>query len=202
MDQGQVHVRRRDPARASSTTCAPAATRTLQVNIDATAMQQAGIGAGYIKNIINDRIASFLKRTDVHAAAARQSGRPQAVQPERRLLLVQERRGHHQPDHAADGRADRRRGDPRARARHARAPAGDAADRVRDRDGEGVGQRPGDPGRDRRVALPDRADGAEGAVRRLGRCCGSPASCSICSSRRRSGSSWARSRARWRSSRC
>jgi ABC-2 type transport system permease protein len=37
----------------------------LQVNIDATAMQQAGIGAGYIRNIINDRIASFLSRTDV-----------------------------------------------------------------------------------------------------------------------------------------
>jgi ABC-2 type transport system permease protein len=39
----------------------------VQVNIDATAMQQAGIGAGYIKNIINDRVASFLKRTDVSA---------------------------------------------------------------------------------------------------------------------------------------
>jgi len=37
----------------------------IQVNIDATAMQQAGIGTGYIKNIINDRIASFLTRTDV-----------------------------------------------------------------------------------------------------------------------------------------
>lgn len=37
----------------------------LQVNVDATAMQQAGIGAGYIKNIINDRIGSFLSRTDV-----------------------------------------------------------------------------------------------------------------------------------------
>jgi len=37
----------------------------LQVNIDATAMQQAGIGTGYIKEIINDRIASFLARTDV-----------------------------------------------------------------------------------------------------------------------------------------
>jgi len=37
----------------------------IQVNIDATAMQQAGIGAGYIKNIVNDRIASFLKRTEV-----------------------------------------------------------------------------------------------------------------------------------------
>jgi ABC-2 type transport system permease protein len=36
----------------------------IQVNIDATAMQQAGIGAGYIKNIINDRVESFLKRTD------------------------------------------------------------------------------------------------------------------------------------------
>lgn len=39
----------------------------IQVNIDATAMQQAGIGANYIKNIINQRIATFLKRTDVKA---------------------------------------------------------------------------------------------------------------------------------------
>jgi ABC-2 type transport system permease protein len=38
---------------------------TVQVNIDATAMQQAGIGAGYIKSIISDRVATFLKRTDV-----------------------------------------------------------------------------------------------------------------------------------------
>jgi ABC-2 type transport system permease protein len=37
----------------------------IQANIDATAMQQAGIGANYIKSIINDRIASFLTRTDV-----------------------------------------------------------------------------------------------------------------------------------------
>src|SRR5467141_589863 len=36
----------------------------IQVSIDATAMQQAGIGAGYIRNIINDRVASFLKRTE------------------------------------------------------------------------------------------------------------------------------------------
>jgi ABC-2 type transport system permease protein len=37
---------------------------SVQVNIDATAMQQAGIGTGYIKNIIADRVASFLKRTE------------------------------------------------------------------------------------------------------------------------------------------
>jgi ABC-2 type transport system permease protein len=37
----------------------------IQVNIDATAMQQAGIGAGYIRNIVNDRVSSFLKRSEV-----------------------------------------------------------------------------------------------------------------------------------------
>jgi ABC-2 type transport system permease protein len=40
----------------------------IQVNIDATAMQQAGIGAGYIRNIINDRVQSFLTRTEVSSA--------------------------------------------------------------------------------------------------------------------------------------
>lgn len=40
----------------------------IQVSIDATAMQQAGIGAGYIKNIITDRISTYLKRTDVSAS--------------------------------------------------------------------------------------------------------------------------------------
>jgi len=37
----------------------------IQVNIDATAMQQAGIGAGYIHNIITQRLTTFLRRTDV-----------------------------------------------------------------------------------------------------------------------------------------
>ena len=37
----------------------------IQVNIDATAMQQAGIGAGYIRNIINQRLTTFLTRTDL-----------------------------------------------------------------------------------------------------------------------------------------
>ncbi|HEX2957767.1 MAG TPA: ABC transporter permease [Chitinispirillaceae bacterium] len=36
----------------------------IQLNIDATAMQQAGIGAGYINNIINDRTRTFLTRTN------------------------------------------------------------------------------------------------------------------------------------------
>jgi ABC-2 type transport system permease protein len=39
----------------------------IQLNIDATAMQQASIGANYIKNIINSRINSFFARTDASA---------------------------------------------------------------------------------------------------------------------------------------
>lgn len=39
----------------------------VQVNVDATAMKQAGIGADYIKNIINQRTSTFLKRTDEKA---------------------------------------------------------------------------------------------------------------------------------------
>ncbi len=39
----------------------------LQISIDATAMQQAGIGSGYIKNIVNQRISSFMRRADVAA---------------------------------------------------------------------------------------------------------------------------------------
>jgi ABC-2 type transport system permease protein len=39
----------------------------VQVNIDATAMQQAGIGANYIKNIITERIETFFQRTDADA---------------------------------------------------------------------------------------------------------------------------------------
>jgi ABC-2 type transport system permease protein len=37
----------------------------VQISIDATAMQQAGIGSGYIKKIISDRISDFLNRANV-----------------------------------------------------------------------------------------------------------------------------------------
>ena len=74
---------------------------TIQVNIDATAMQQAGIGAGYIKNIINDRVSI------VPPAHGRQRrSRPSTLvirklfNPNGESVLVHERRGHHQPDHA------------------------------------------------------------------------------------------------------
>ncbi|HNV85910.1 MAG TPA: ABC transporter permease [Candidatus Omnitrophota bacterium] len=41
----------------------------IQIDIDATAMQQAGIGTNYIKNILSKRISNFLKRTDQEPSA-------------------------------------------------------------------------------------------------------------------------------------
>jgi ABC-2 type transport system permease protein len=39
----------------------------IQLSIDATAMQQAGVGAGYIKSIIADRIQTYMQRSDPEA---------------------------------------------------------------------------------------------------------------------------------------
>jgi len=41
----------------------------IQINIDATAMQQAGVGCTYIKNIISKRISNYMKRTDEQDSA-------------------------------------------------------------------------------------------------------------------------------------
>ena len=41
----------------------------IQVNIDATAMQQAGIGAGYIHNIITQTLTTFLSRMNIDTSA-------------------------------------------------------------------------------------------------------------------------------------
>jgi ABC-2 type transport system permease protein len=41
----------------------------IQVNIDATAMQQAGIGAGYIHNIITQTLTTFLSRMNINTSA-------------------------------------------------------------------------------------------------------------------------------------
>jgi ABC-2 type transport system permease protein len=42
----------------------------IQLSIDATAMQQAGIGAGYIKNILDQQISTFLQRADLPSGHA------------------------------------------------------------------------------------------------------------------------------------
>jgi ABC-2 type transport system permease protein len=44
----------------------------LQVNIDATAMLQAGAGAHYIQGIVSDELSKFVRRTDTTSPAAAQ----------------------------------------------------------------------------------------------------------------------------------
>ena len=67
------------------------------MNIDATAMQQGGIGAGYIHNIITQRLTTYLRRMDVDASESVNLVHAQDVQSEWRLGMVHEHRGHHQP---------------------------------------------------------------------------------------------------------
>lgn len=68
MDQGEyifvVEVPPRFEADARS-----GRTPEVQVNIDATAMLQAGVGSSYIQNILNQETSQFLSRTDNRAAA-------------------------------------------------------------------------------------------------------------------------------------
>ena len=112
----------------------------IQLNIDATAMQQAAIGAGYIKRHHQRAHLQLFPAHGRLGARPCQSGRSPAVQSERRGLLVCERCRHHQSGYSADGHSDGSRGDPRTRARDAGAPPRDAADRIRDCDGKGLGQ--------------------------------------------------------------
>ena len=201
MDHGTLHVRRRRAAPLRGRP--PRGPRPeIQVNIDATAMQQASIGAGYIRNILTDQVLRFLQRSDAEPRAPRLDRRPQGLQPQRRHVVVHEHRRHHQPDHHAHHDPDRGRADPRARARHDRAPAGHAAHGLRDRDGQGLGQRPGrPPGRRRRRSA--WSSGRSSPSRSPARpACSWRASSSTCSSRRPWASSWARSPGPWPSSPC
>ncbi len=105
---------------------------SIQVNVDATQTGQAFSGAGYIQNIVATEVRGIrqpLPRGAEHAGADRGA---HGIQPEPDPGLVRWGDGSDQPDHHAVDHPHRRRADPRARARHRRAPAGDAAVGLRD----------------------------------------------------------------------
>ena len=116
----------------------------IQLNVDATMMVQAGLGADYAQQIIMTEIQDFLSHADGRAAVAGQSQRSHRVQSQPDDGLVHQRHGHHQQhQHAGDHPC--RRGDrPRAGARHHGPSPGDAIDAVRDRHVQGLGERTGD----------------------------------------------------------
>jgi len=94
-----VHVRRLDPAAARARPpCRSQSFRTGEHRRDGHAAGRPR--AGYIRAITNDRISSFLGRTEESGPKPVQLVVRRLFQPERRVVLVQERRGHHQPESA------------------------------------------------------------------------------------------------------
>ena len=110
----------------------------IQVDIDATAMSQAGIGDGYISRILTEEIAAFT--ADGDDALPVELETRFAFNPNLTGCLVRRCHGDHQQRHRARDHSRWRRPDPRARARHHRASPGHADRRLRDHDGQSLGE--------------------------------------------------------------
>ena len=140
----------------------------IQVNVDATAMVQAGLGVRLRAADHHDRDPGFPLAQGRRAFAAGQYRRARDVQSQYRHGMVHERHGHHQQRHHARhhsrGRGDRAR----TRAWHHGSSFGHAVDAVRDRHVESLGQWLGDHHRRRSVALSRRSHASARAHRRLG----------------------------------
>ncbi len=68
----------------------------LQINVDATAMVQAGLGSDYMQQIITTEIQDYLSHAEGAPLAAGQSQRSYRLQFQCHDGLVHERYGHHQ----------------------------------------------------------------------------------------------------------
>ncbi|MGA7393485.1 MAG: hypothetical protein WBW78_12590 [Terrimicrobiaceae bacterium] len=119
----------------------------IQLNTDATRVSQAFSGSSYVQTIVLGEVQTWLQRY-------RSTFQPPVDIEERVRFNPNLSRfwfgavgGDDRHDHPALGPAHRRRPDPRARARHGRAPAGDAGDAVRDHDEQGLVDGAGGSGR-------------------------------------------------------
>ena len=115
----------------------------LQINVDATAMSQAGIGAAYLDRDPGSRAPGIrLRRGRRRTAAANPDDGAGEVQSKRIRIVVPGRHAALQQHHDARNCSHRRRSSSRARARDHRASPRDAAESFRDRARQGVVQRP------------------------------------------------------------
>ena len=136
----------------------------IQINVDATAVAQAGNGASYLRTAIFNEVQNFISKRGGSVKRPDQSRRPREIQSKSEDRLVLGNDAGDQSDHAPDRDPDRRRTDPRARARHGGALAGHARRAGGDHAGEDVRQWPGHPrGGDavaaiRRASVDRRAD--------------------------------------------
>ena len=174
----------------------------IQLNTDATRVGQAFSGSGYVQTIVQGEVQTFLQRYRTHPATAGGRGGAAALQPQPDPVLVRRRGGADRHDHHAVGPAHRRRPDPRARARHGRAPAGDAGDAVRDHDEQGLVDGAGRAGHLRLLHEVRRARACWRSRFRARSPCSCAARRCTCSPPRRWACSWPPSPARCRSSPC
>ena len=138
--------------RISNATFSAAASPPIQVNVDATAMVQAGLGADYAEQIILTEMRDFVAHRG-DAVVAGQLNVRIAFNPNVTTAWFTSVMGIiNNVTHAGD-HSRRRRDRARARARHHGSSSGDAVDAVRDRHVQGLGQRPGDHDRRRPFAL-------------------------------------------------
>jgi ABC-2 type transport system permease protein len=132
----------------SSATCWPGARPAVQLNVDATRMSQAFTGSGYIQQIVTGEVNEFVQRYRAAPRLPVDLALRARFNPNAGQGLVRLGDADHQPHHHAVHHPDRRGADPRARARHHRAPAGDAGHAHRDHAFQGLVDGPG--GADRR----------------------------------------------------
>ncbi len=135
----------------------------LKLDVEATAMVQAGLGAAYAQQIVAGEIAGYLARGR-GTGPGRDPRVADRLQPQRRDRLVHQRHGNPQQRHHAGDHPGRRRHRARARARHPRPSAGDARRPHGDRAGQDLGQRRGHPDGGGPVAGGGRARRAAGAL--------------------------------------
>ena len=76
---------------------------TVQLNIDATRMSQAFIGATYIQNIVADEVGGFVQRRSAGRHPEHPARRPRQIQSESQWDLVRGRDEDHRQHHAALG---------------------------------------------------------------------------------------------------
>jgi ABC-2 type transport system permease protein len=63
-EQGAIHLRDRHPAELRAVCSGGTPSPGLQIDVDATAMVQAGLGSGYAQQIITTEIADFLSHSE------------------------------------------------------------------------------------------------------------------------------------------
>ncbi len=139
----------------------------LQINVDATAMVQAGLGSGYAQQIISTEISDFVSRAEGTGPSPVNLDVAHRVQPQPDDCLVYECDGDNQQYHHAGDHSGRCRGRARARARDHGPSAGDAADAVRDRAIQSLGKWPRDRSRGGPFPLSGDAHDAWHSRRRL-----------------------------------